>query len=71
MKILGPFLSVDDPDTFFFMRSFPDLESRDQLKASSTRGSSKRELKQKLIPMIEKYQHQVLSRPNVAQATGL
>ena len=27
MRILGPFLSVDDPDTFFFMRGFPDLPS--------------------------------------------
>ena len=27
MKILGPFLSVEDPDTFFFMRGFPDLPS--------------------------------------------
>lgn len=23
MKILGPWLSVEDPDTFFFMRGFP------------------------------------------------
>ena len=23
MKILGPFLSIEDPDTFFFMRGFP------------------------------------------------
>jgi len=25
MKILGPLLSVEDADTFFFMRGFPDL----------------------------------------------
>jgi len=24
MKIVGPFLSIDDPDTFFFMRGFPE-----------------------------------------------
>lgn len=24
MKILGPFLSLEDPDVFFFMRGFPD-----------------------------------------------
>jgi heme-degrading monooxygenase HmoA len=23
MKILGPFLSIEDPDVFFFMRGFP------------------------------------------------
>jgi hypothetical protein len=33
MKILGPFVSVDDPDTFFFMRGFPDLASREPMKA--------------------------------------
>ena len=32
MKNLGPFLSVEDPDTFFFMRGFPDLASREPMK---------------------------------------
>ena len=56
MKILGPFLSVEDPDTFFFMRGFPDLESREPLKEKFYEGDLwKRELEQKLLPMIEKY----------------
>jgi len=56
MKILGPFLSVEDADTFFFMRAFPDLESRDPLKAQFYEGKLwKEELEQKLMPMIEKY----------------
>jgi hypothetical protein len=38
MKILGPFLSVEDPDTFFFMRGFPDLASRDPMKAKIHEG---------------------------------
>ena len=33
MKVLGPFLSIEDPDTFFFMRGFPDLGSREPMKA--------------------------------------
>lgn len=33
MKILGPLLSVEDPDVFFFMRGFPNLESREPMKA--------------------------------------
>ena len=37
MKVLGPFLSVDDPDTFFFMRGFPDMASRDPMKATVLR----------------------------------
>jgi hypothetical protein len=35
MKILGPFLSIEDPDTFFFMRGFPDLASREPIRRRS------------------------------------
>src|ERR1700676_4216578 len=45
MKILGPFLSVEDPDTLFFMRGFPDLPSREPMKAKFYEGELwKREL---------------------------
>jgi hypothetical protein len=40
MKIVGPFLSVEDPDTFFFMRGFRDLASREPMKANFMRGNS-------------------------------
>jgi hypothetical protein len=56
MKILGPFLSVEDPDTFFFMRGFPDLESREPMKAKFYQGELwKNELEGILMPMLEKY----------------
>ncbi|MBV8846501.1 MAG: NIPSNAP family protein [Bryobacterales bacterium] len=56
MKILGPFLSMEDPDTFFFMRGFPDLESREPMKAKFYEGELwKNELEQVLMPMIDKY----------------
>jgi len=56
MKILGPLLSIEDPDTFFFMRGFPDLASREPMKAKFYEGELwKRELEQVLMPMIEKY----------------
>lgn len=56
MKILGPFLSVEDPDTFFFMRGFPDLASREPMKAKFYAGELwKRELENILMPMLEKY----------------
>ena len=56
MKILGPFLSIEDPDTFFFMRGFPDLQSREPMKAKFYEGELwKRELENLLMPMIEKY----------------
>jgi hypothetical protein len=38
MKILGPFLSIEDADTFFFMRGFPDLPSREPMKAKFYEG---------------------------------
>lgn len=56
MKISGPFLSIEDPDTFFFMRGFPDLESREPMKAKFYEGKLwKEELENLLMPMIEKY----------------
>jgi hypothetical protein len=56
MKILGPFLSIEEADTFFFMRGFPDLASREPLKASFYEGELwKRELEGVLMPMIDRY----------------
>lgn len=57
MKILGPFLSIEDPDTFFFMRGFPDLASREPMKARFYEGELwKTELENILMPMLEKYE---------------
>lgn len=56
MKILGPWLSIEDADTLFFMRAFPDLASREPMKAKFYEGELwKSELEQVLMPMIEKY----------------
>jgi hypothetical protein len=56
MRILGPFLSIEDPDTFFFMRGFPDIDSREPMKARFYEGDLwKRELENVLMPMLEKY----------------
>jgi len=56
MKIIGPFLSIEDPDVFFFMRAFPDLASREPMKARFYEGALwKSELENLLMPMIEKY----------------
>jgi hypothetical protein len=56
MKILGPFLSIEAEDTFFFMRGFPDLESREPMKAKFYEGELwKKELENVLMPMIETY----------------
>jgi hypothetical protein len=56
MKIIGPFLSLDDPDTFFFMRGFPDMQSRQPMKAKFYEGELwKTELEHILMPLLEKY----------------
>src|SRR5215472_14972036 len=57
MKILGPFPAVEDPDSFFFMRGFPDLPSREPMKAKFYEGELwKRELENVLMPMLEKWE---------------
>ena len=56
MTIAGPFLSVDDPDVFFFMRGFPDVESREPMKAQFYEGDLwRRELENVLLPMLDRY----------------
>ncbi|HVB87411.1 MAG TPA: NIPSNAP family protein [Candidatus Dormibacteraeota bacterium] len=64
MKILGPFVSVEDADTFFFMRGFPDLASREPMKAKFyERDLWKLELENLLMPMIEKYEVVLVDDP--------
>jgi hypothetical protein len=65
MKISGPFLSIEDPDTFFFMRGFPDASSREPMKAKFYEGELwKRELEHVLLPMLEKYEVVVVEVPD-------
>jgi NIPSNAP protein len=64
MKILGPFLSLEDSDTFFFMRGFPDLASREPMKAKFYEGELwKSELEAVLMPMLEKYDAVLVDDP--------
>jgi len=65
MKILGPFPSIEDPDIFFFMRGFPDLQSREPMKAKFYEGELwKRELEHVLMPMLEKYEVVLVDDPD-------
>ena len=65
MKIIGPFLSVEDPDTFFFMRGFPDLPSREPMKAKFYEGELwKAELEGIMMPMLEKYDVVLVDDPD-------
>jgi hypothetical protein len=57
MKILGPWLAIDDPDIFFFIRGFPDLPCREPMKASFYEGKLwKQELESVLMPTIDRYE---------------
>ncbi|MBV9482623.1 MAG: NIPSNAP family protein [Acidobacteria bacterium] len=65
MKILGPFLSVEDGDTFFFMRGFPDLASREPMKAKFYQGDLwKSKLESLLLPMLDKYEVVLVDDPD-------
>jgi len=56
MKILGPFLSIEDEDTFFWMRAFADLKSREKMRDEFYEGKLwKEELEHKLMPILEQY----------------
>ena len=64
MKILGPFLSIEDADTFFFMRGFPDVASREPMKAKFYEGELwKHDLENILTPMLDKYEVVLVEDP--------
>jgi hypothetical protein len=56
MKIIGPLLDVENPNKFVFLRSFPSLEARDQMK-DDFYGSDlwKNELEHLAMPMLDSY----------------
>ena len=65
MKILGPFLSIEDTDVFFFMRGFPDAPSREPMKAKFYEGKLwKLELENILMPMLERYDVVLVEDPD-------
>ena len=65
MKILGPFLSLENDDTFFWMRAFQDEKSREQMREEFYEGRLwKDELEQKLMPILEKYDVVLVDAPN-------
>ena len=56
MKVLGPFIDLENPDVFVFLRSFPTLETRDEMKTAFYEGDLwKNELEGIAMPMIESY----------------
>jgi hypothetical protein len=65
MKVLGPFLSVENNDTFFWMRAFPDPKSRERMRDEFYEGKLwKKELEGKLMPILEKFDVAIVDAPN-------
>ncbi|HEX4006582.1 MAG TPA: NIPSNAP family protein [Acidobacteriaceae bacterium] len=65
MKILGPFLSVEDPETFFFMRGFPSLDVREPMKSQFYDAPLwKTELEKVLMPMLERFDVALVDDPD-------
>ena len=56
IKIIGPFLDVENPNKFVFLRSFPSLEERERMK-DAFYGSElwKNELEGYAMPLLESY----------------
>ena len=56
MRVLGPFIDLENPDVFVFLRSFPTLEAREEMKTAFYEGDLwKNELEGIAMPMIESY----------------
>lgn len=65
MKIRGPFLSIENDDTFFWMRAFPDQKSRERMRDEFYEGKLwKEELEGKLMPILEKFEVAIVDAPN-------
>lgn len=56
MKVVGPFLDVENPNKFVWLRGFPSLEARDEMKDAFYGGDLwKNELEAIAMPMIDSY----------------
>ena len=61
MKILGPFLSIEDNDTIFWMRACPDRDSRERMRNEFYNGKLFQEdLRQNHAPLIEEFHSAVV-----------
>jgi hypothetical protein len=56
MKIVGPFLDLENPNKFVWLRLFPSLEERDRMKNDFYEGELwKNELESIAMPLLESY----------------
>jgi hypothetical protein len=56
MRVLGPLVDLENPNAFVWLRAFPSLEARDEMKASFYEGELwKGELEAIAMPLLESY----------------
>jgi len=56
MKVTGPFLDVENPNKFVWLRSFPSLAERERMRDAFYEGELwKNELEAIAMPMLESY----------------
>jgi len=56
IKIVGPFLDVENPNKFVFLRSFPSLEERERMKDAFYGGEVwTNELEAFAMPLLDSY----------------
>jgi hypothetical protein len=56
MRVLGPFPSLDDAETFVWLRAFPPGADRDALKQAFYEGREwTGQLEQQLMPLLQEY----------------
>ena len=56
MKILGPLVDLENPNAFVWLRGFPSLAARDDMKSAFYDGELwKRQLEGIAMPMLESY----------------
>lgn len=56
IEVFGPFVDVDDADSFVWLRAFPDMQERDRMKNALYEGPEwKSGLEAQVMPMLEDY----------------
>ena len=56
MRIVGPFVDLENPDVFIWLRGFPSLEERERMKSAFYEGELwMSELEAIAMPMLEEY----------------
>lgn len=54
--VVGPFVDIEDPDVFFWLRAFPSAGERDRMKHALYEGDVwKNELESIAMPMLDSY----------------